>query len=116
VSLVVPFQRELDRARRTSLTRHESDLKSNDYWLSLLTHVQSSAVPIKTLQCIADLPAMYEAATVDDVYHAYSGLSLGDDDIFSCIGVSGQTASQTPETPPRPPQVRGGIVGTASMR
>ena len=96
-------QRELDRARRTLLTRHESDLKDNGYWLGLLTHVQSEAVPQKQLQCIRDFPLMFEAATVEDVYHAYSGLALSDNDIFSCVGVSGEAT--TPATPPLPPQV-----------
>ena len=34
--------RDLERARRTLLTRHESDLKDDVYWLGLLTHLQAS--------------------------------------------------------------------------
>ena len=48
---------------------------------------------------------MFEAATVDDVYHAYSGLQLGNDAIYSCIGVSGEGHLAAPATPPQPPQV-----------
>ena len=33
-------RRELARAKTTLLTRHESDLKDNAYWLGLLTHLQ----------------------------------------------------------------------------
>ncbi len=33
-------RRELARARTTLLTRHESDMKDNSYWLGLLTHLQ----------------------------------------------------------------------------
>jgi hypothetical protein len=36
--------RDLQRAKRTLLTRHESDLKTNVYWLGLLTHLQNSRV------------------------------------------------------------------------
>jgi hypothetical protein len=32
------------QAKRTLLTRHESDLKDNSYWLSLMTHVQTPSV------------------------------------------------------------------------
>ena len=46
--------RELDRARRTLLTRHESDLKDNQYWLGLLSHAQSESVPGKNLGCVSD--------------------------------------------------------------
>lgn len=31
---------ELSRARTTLLTRHESDMKDNTYWLGLITHVR----------------------------------------------------------------------------
>ena len=34
------LQQELERARRTLLMRHESDLKDNLYWIGLLTHLQ----------------------------------------------------------------------------
>ncbi len=33
-------RRELARAKTTLLTRHESDLKDNTYWLGLITHLQ----------------------------------------------------------------------------
>lgn len=33
-------KRELSRAKITLLTRHEADLKDNEYWLGLMTHVQ----------------------------------------------------------------------------
>lgn len=37
-------RRELARARTTLLTRHESDMKDNSYWLGLLTHLQVRGV------------------------------------------------------------------------
>lgn len=82
-------QQELNRARRTLLTRHDSDLRDNGHWLSLLSHLQSAAVPKKALRCISDIPAMYEAATVEDVQQAYAALAVDDKSIFSCVGVSG---------------------------
>ena len=36
------------------LTRHESDLKDNQYWLGLLSHTLSESVPGKNLGCVAD--------------------------------------------------------------
>lgn len=88
--------RELQRAKRTLLTRHESDQKDNGYWLSLLTHLQADSVPSKRLECLRDLNAMYEATTIDDVYEAYSYLKLDEDSVFSCIGTSGKSAPQEP--------------------
>lgn len=82
-------QRELDRAKRTLLMRHESDLKDNAYWLGLITHLQSSTVPQKDVGCIQDLPYLYEVATADDIYNAYNYLSLDQDSVFTCVGVAG---------------------------
>jgi hypothetical protein len=51
-------RRELARAKTTLLTRHESDLKDNSYWLGLLTHCQNPHVPWKSVDCLRDLKAM----------------------------------------------------------
>eukprot|EP00899_Mesostigma_viride_P019537 jgi/Mesvir1/27585/Mv07330-RA.1 len=81
--------RELDRARRTLLTRHESDLKDNSYWLGLITHLQADCVERKTVRCIRDLPALYESVSVDDVYEVYNALDMRKDAIYTCVGVAG---------------------------
>lgn len=95
--------RELQRAKRTLLTRHESDQKDNGYWLSLLTHLQADSVPSKRLECLRDLRAMYEAATINDVYDAYSYLRLDNASVYSCIGTSGKTPPPArPILPPNP--------------
>ncbi|KAH9302963.1 hypothetical protein KI387_014546, partial [Taxus chinensis] len=87
-------QRELDRAKRTLLMRHESDVKSNPYWLGLLTHLQSPSVPKKDISCIRDLASYYESTTIDDVYNTYSYLKVDDDSLFSCIGVAGSQVGE----------------------
>ncbi|XP_038711461.1 stromal processing peptidase, chloroplastic-like isoform X1 [Tripterygium wilfordii] len=85
-------QRELDRARRTLLMRHEAEIKSNAYWLGLLAHLQASSVPRKDISCIKDLIFLYEAATIEDVYLAYEQLKLDDNSLYSCIGIAGSQA------------------------
>jgi hypothetical protein len=54
----------------TLLTRHETDLKTNAYWVDLMQYTALGDVlaPAKRVSCIADLPDMYDAATVDDMY------------------------------------------------
>ena len=81
--------RELLRARRTLLARHETDLKDNGHRLGLLTHLQCDGVPLKVPEAVRDLRKAYEAATVDDVHDAYARLALGDGDVFTCIATSG---------------------------
>lgn len=80
----------LRRARRTLLTRHESDLKDNAYWIGLLTHLQRPEVPLKTIECLRDLLTVYDASTIEDIYHAYSHFNFDDEHIFTCVGTSGE--------------------------
>ncbi|KXZ51944.1 hypothetical protein GPECTOR_11g69 [Gonium pectorale] len=92
-------RRELARAKTTLLTRHESDLKDNAYWLGLLTHLQNPHVPHKTLECLRDLQRLYDAATVDDIKYVYEQFNFDDDHIFTCVGTSGKEAPPAPEHP-----------------
>ncbi|XP_073296699.1 LOW QUALITY PROTEIN: stromal processing peptidase, chloroplastic-like [Primulina huaijiensis] len=86
--------RELDRARRTLLMRHEAEIKSNAYWLGLMAHLQSTSVPMKDISCIKDLTSLYEAATVEDVYVAYQQLKIDENSLYSCIGISGSQVGE----------------------
>ncbi|KAL6223602.1 hypothetical protein ACLB2K_006985 [Fragaria x ananassa] len=85
-------QRELDRAKRTILMRHEAEIKSNGYWLGLLAHLQASSVPRKDISCIKDLTTLYEIAAIEDVYLAYDQLRIDDDSLYSCVGIAGAQA------------------------
>ncbi|KAG9455542.1 hypothetical protein H6P81_000050 [Aristolochia fimbriata] len=87
-------QRELDRAKRTLLMRHEAETKSNAYWLGLLAHLQSPSVPRKDLSCIKNLTSLYEAATIEDVHLAYEYLKVDEESLYSCIGIAGAQTSE----------------------
>ncbi|KAM7479608.1 hypothetical protein LguiA_027821 [Lonicera macranthoides] len=87
-------QRELDRAKRTLLMRHEAESKSNAYWLGLLAHLQANSVPRKDISCIKDLTMLYEAATIEDIYLAYEQLRIDENSLYSCIGVAGAQAGE----------------------
>ncbi|KAG2497394.1 hypothetical protein HYH03_004550 [Edaphochlamys debaryana] len=92
-------RRELARAKTTLLTRHESDLKDNAYWLGLLTHLQNPHVPHKTLECLRDLQKLYDCVTVDDVRFVYDQFNFDDNHIYTCVGTSGKEAPPAPEHP-----------------
>ncbi|KAL7244549.1 hypothetical protein ACSBR2_000018 [Camellia fascicularis] len=87
-------QRELDRAKRTLLMRHEAETKSNAYWLGLLAHLQAASVPRKDISCIKDLTLLYEAATVTDIYLAYEQLKIDESSLYSCIGIAGAQSGE----------------------
>lgn len=69
-------------------------MQDNLYWLGLLTHLQRDEVPGKTVDILRDLVTMYEAATVDDIYEALQHFNLDDNNVFTCIGVSGKEPPQ----------------------
>lgn len=69
--------------------RHETDLKDNNYWLGLLTHLQSPDVPYKRVECLRDLRTMYESATTDDLYDAYTHFDFSDEGVFT-VSVNGR--------------------------
>ncbi|CAA3007098.1 stromal processing peptidase, chloroplastic [Olea europaea var. sylvestris] len=86
--------RELDRAKRTLLMRHEAEIKSNAYWLGLMAHLQAASVPRKDISCIKDLTLLYESATVEDIYIAYEQLKIDENSLYSCIGIAGAQAGE----------------------
>lgn len=86
--------RELDRAKRTLLMKHEAEIKSNAYWLGLLAHLQALSVPRKDLSSIKHLTFLYEAATIEDVYVAYEQLKVDENSLYSCIGIAGAHAGE----------------------
>ncbi|KAI5599663.1 hypothetical protein BDE02_02G211200 [Populus trichocarpa] len=104
-------QRELDRARRTLLMRHEAEIKSNAYWLGLLAHLQASSVPRKDVSCIKDLTSLYEAATIEDIYLAYEQLKVDEDSLYSCIGVAGTQAGEEINAPLEVEETDDGLQG-----
>lgn len=44
------------------------------------------------ISCIKDLTALYEAATIEDVYLAYEQLKIDEQSLYCCIGVAGAQA------------------------
>ncbi|KAG2612971.1 stromal processing peptidase, chloroplastic isoform X1 [Panicum virgatum] len=87
-------ERELDRAKRTLLMKHEAETKTNAYWLGLLAHLQSSSVPRKDVSCIKELTTLYESATIEDLYLAYEHLKVDDSSLFACIGIAGAESGE----------------------
>jgi hypothetical protein len=54
------------------------------------TALGDTLAPAKEVSCISDLPAMYEASTVEDLYEVYQALGLGDGEVFTCVTVAGK--------------------------
>jgi len=82
---------ELSTARRTLMRRHETDLQSNEYWISLLTHLQYDSP--KDITCVRDIEKMLQALTWRDVQNAYQTLLTEPDQLFVSVSTAGPGAS-----------------------
>jgi len=82
---------ELSTARRTLIRRHETDLQSNEYWISLLTHLQFNNP--KDTTCIRDIELMLQKLTWRDVDNAYQALLTDSEQMFVSITTAGPGAS-----------------------
>jgi len=82
---------ELSTARRTLTRRHETDLQSNEYWISLLTHLQYDNP--KDTTCVRDIEQLLQKLNWKDVQNAYQSLLTDDDQLFVSITTAGPGAS-----------------------
>lgn len=82
---------ELSTARRTLLRRHETELQTNEYWISLLTHLQYDNP--KDISCVRDIEMMLDALTWRDVQNAYLTLLTEPDQLFVSVSRAGPGSS-----------------------
>lgn len=82
---------ELSTARRTLIRRHETDLQSNEYWISLLTHLQYENP--KDTTCVRDMEMLLKKLNARDIQNAYQSLLTDLDQLFVSITTAGPGAS-----------------------
>lgn len=80
-------------SRRTLVKQHETEIRSNAYWASLLAGTQSDAWPHKRLVDLKDFYQLVDAVTVGDMLALIKIIGIADEDQrYTCIGVSGGAA------------------------
>merc|ERR1712003_222746 len=78
---------ELATARRTLMRRHETDMQSNEYWISLLTHLQFESP--KDISCARDIEMLLSKLRWADVQNAYLSLLTDPEHLFVSISTAG---------------------------
>lgn len=81
---------ELSTARRTLTRRHETDLQNNEYWISLLTHLQYDNP--KDMSCVRDIEMIFQKLTWRDVQNAYYTLLTDPEQLFVSVSTAGPGA------------------------
>mmetsp|Transcript_111785 Transcript_111785/g.315738 ORF Transcript_111785/g.315738 Transcript_111785/m.315738 type:complete len:184 (+) Transcript_111785:77-628(+) len=82
---------ELSTARRTLTRRHENDIQGNEYWISLLTHLQYDNP--KDTTCVRDVELLLQKLKWNDVQNAYQSLLTDPDQLFVSVTTAGPGAS-----------------------
>jgi len=82
---------ELSTARRTLMRRHEADKQTNEYWITLLSHLQFNGNP-KDISCVRDIDMMLQSITWRDVQNAYLTLLTDSDQLFVSVTTAGPGA------------------------
>jgi len=102
---------EMSSARRTLLRRHETDMQSNEQWISLLSYLQSDTP--KDISCVRDIETMLSKLTSADLQNAFLTLLTDRDQIFASVTTAGPesyaagsaAAASTPQSAGPPKQL-----------
>mmetsp|Transcript_43838 Transcript_43838/g.49138 ORF Transcript_43838/g.49138 Transcript_43838/m.49138 type:complete len:1215 (+) Transcript_43838:278-3922(+) len=83
----------VESAKRVVLNRHEFELRTTSYWAQLMTGIQEESVPLKGPLSFTDFEAVVEAMTSTDLQLTLETLGIDDDELFTAIGKTVQTAT-----------------------
>lgn len=76
----------LESAKRVVLNRHELELRTSAYWVTLMAGLQEESIPLKGPLSVTDYKAVVEAITTKDLQLTLECLGLDDDELYSAIG------------------------------
>lgn len=83
----------VESAKRVVLNRHDFELRTTAYWAQLMSGIQEESVPLKGPLSFTDFQKVVEAITPTDLQLALDTLGIGDDEMFTAIGKTVQTAT-----------------------
>jgi predicted Zn-dependent peptidase len=79
----------LQSAKRSLLSKWKNEQISNSFWISQLTGIQSSSLPLKSLSTILDYEMILSSITVNDVQTLMEILRMDDEEnMTACIGIA----------------------------
>ncbi len=83
----------VESAKRVVLNRHEFQLRTTQYWTERMSGLQEESIPLKGPLSFTDFQAVVEALTPKDLQLTLETLGLEDDQLYTAIGQTVQTAS-----------------------
>jgi predicted Zn-dependent peptidase len=76
----------VESAKRVVVNRHESELRTTQYWTRLMSGMQEESIPLKGPLTVTDFSAVVESITPRDLQLTLETLGLDDDKLYTAIG------------------------------
>jgi len=76
----------LESAKRVVLNRHEGELRTSQYWATIMSGIQEESIPLKGPLSVTDFHVVIEAMTTTDLQLALDCMGLDESELYTCIG------------------------------
>ncbi len=76
----------LESAKRVVLNRHEGELRTSQYWASMMSGIQEESTPLKGPLSVTDFHAVIESLTTSDLQLTLDCMGVEDAELYTAIG------------------------------
>jgi len=76
----------LESAKRVVLNRHEGELRTSQYWATMMSGIQEESVPLKGPLSVTDYHAVIESMTTRDLQLTLDCMGLEESELYTAIG------------------------------
>lgn len=76
----------LESAKRVVLNRHEGELRTSEYWATMMSGIQEESIPLKGPLSVTDYNVVIESMTTRDLQLALETMNLEEKNLYTSIG------------------------------
>ncbi|KAL3792094.1 hypothetical protein ACHAWO_004925 [Cyclotella atomus] len=76
----------LESAKRVVLNRHEGELRTSEYWATMMSGIQEESIPLKGPLSVTDYNVVIESMTTRDLQLALETMNLEEKNLYTAIG------------------------------
>ena len=76
----------LESAKRVVLNRHEGELRTSQYWATMMSGIQEDSIPLKGPLSVTDYHAVIESITTKDLQLTLDCMGFEDAELYTAIG------------------------------
>lgn len=68
------------------MNRHEGELRTSQYWATMMSGIQEESIPLKGPLSVTDFNAVIESMTTRDLQLTLECMGLEDSELYTAIG------------------------------